>query len=226
MFDRIVNEEGMILEGHAEVLNSRTGREFLLKNIFLPMFLRYATNPQVFAWEVMNEPDFIIKELDLNKMLVTHPISLIDFKLFTRSVTDAVHANTLSNVTIGGGRVKYLKVWDDDALMLDFLQVHPYSDFFEMPWDDTLYNKHYRDLSLKRPLVIGEFPANKDRHVAASNHYTTFHQYLDYCLHNGFAGSWLWSFNGVDGLGGPDHSILRQWATDHADQLNPPTASA
>jgi hypothetical protein len=226
MFDRSVNEEGTILDGHPEVLNSQTGREFLLRNIFLPTFLRYAKNPWVFAWEIMNEPDFIINGLDSNKKLVTHPMSMVDFKLFARSVADAVHTNTLSKVTIGGGRVKYLHFWDDDALGLDFLQVHPYSDFFDMPGDDTLYNRRYRDLKLKRPLVIGEFPTNADKQVAASDDHTTFRQYLDYCLHSGFAGSWLWSFNSVDGLGGPDRSILRQWAKNHADQLNPPTASA
>jgi hypothetical protein len=209
------------LMGHADVLKDEKGREALLGNVFAPLFQRYGDSKQILAWEVMNEPDFVIRELDWNRKKVKHPISLSDFKTFVRSVADAVHHRTSSKVTVGGGRVKYLHLWDDDSLGLDFLQVHPYNEFMNTQRDEKLYGRRFSDLGLKRPLIIGEF-SSKAKHLRdakSSPASLSDREYLDYALHGGYAGAWFWSYSGTDRLGSPDLVSVRDWAKSHVHEI-------
>lgn len=88
------------------------------------------------------------------------PTNLVQLRSFVQMVAHAVHMYTTSKVTVGGGRIKYMYVWDDDDLALDFLQVHTYNDFLFHDWDERLFGRRYLELNLKRPLLIGEYTTN------------------------------------------------------------------
>jgi hypothetical protein len=199
---------------YAHVLRSHTGHTRLVENVFIPIFQRYANHQNVLAWEVMNEPDWVVDGLDVNTKNVVEPISLKEFRYFVRLVADAVHSFTNCNVTVGGGRIRFVDVWDDDELAQDFLQVHTYNDFLNQKWDAKLFGKNYRELNLKRPLLIGEFSTNSLDAFENTKEFApiSIEEYLSFCHDQNYAGSLFWSFNAVDKCGTEDRSKLREWS--------------
>ncbi|MBI5471350.1 MAG: cellulase family glycosylhydrolase [Ignavibacteriae bacterium] len=194
----------------AEMMMSAEGRQALLENIFAPLFERYSGNDVVLAWDVMNEPDWIINEMSAGANEKTMPLE--EFKSFVKSVADAVHASSRQLVTVGNARLASVNVWDDDELHLDFLQVHSYNDMLRNPWDEILFGRNFTDLALKRPLVIGEFSTSA--HLAfesKSSVEISLHEYLDFCRDSGYAGALYWSFNAVDKCGRESVDQLLRW---------------
>lgn len=198
---------------YSHILKSEDGRRRLVENVFTPVFARYANDRNVLAWEVMNEPDWIIEELDLNRKQVKKGIAITEFKSFVRQVADASHLNGGSLVTVGGGRIKYIDVWDDDELALDFLQVHTYNDFLNHKWDGRIFGKKFGDLNLKRPLLIGEFTTNGRQAFDDTPRYIDIplDEYLTTFLRNDYAGTLYWSFNAVDKCGTENRETLLHW---------------
>ncbi len=199
---------------HAHVLKTEAGQRSLVENIFVPLFQRFANHDAVLAWEVMNEPDWVVRGLDVNRKRVRDAITLDVFRSFVSRVADAVHTKTAHYVTVGGGRVRNLHVWDDNELRLDFLQAHTYNDFTNHKWDGTIYGKHFGELNLSRPLLIGEFTTNAR---AAFDYSDSFRDislvdYLSFCKSQGYAGSLFWSFNGIDKCATEDRAVLKEWA--------------
>ncbi len=197
---------------HAHVMTSVEGRTALVENVLVPLFERYASNQSVLAWEVMNEPDWVINELSLPANSEGTSISLTDFKSFVGTVVDTVHTMTTSFVTVGGTHTKSVRTWDDDALGLDFLQVHAYNDVLRNSWDEVLFGRDCDELGLRRPLLIGEFSTNSHLAFESTNaREISLHEYLDFCYHSGYAGALYWSFNAVDKCGCESVSQLRSW---------------
>jgi hypothetical protein len=197
----------------AHVLRTQQGQRALVENVFVPLLHRFGNHDNIFAWEVMNEPDWVVRGLDPNKSNVSKPLPLDEFKKFVALVADAVHSSTSHYVTVGGGRIKYMHVWDDNELKLDFLQVHTYNDFLTQKWDGRLYGKHYSQLNLSRPLLIGEFSTNRNSEFDRTKKYRDISliEYLNFAKSQGYAGSLFWSFNGVDKCGTESREILKQW---------------
>lgn len=202
----------------SHVVKSESGQDELIGRIFHPLFDRYSRHKAILAWEVMNEPDWVVEGLDVNRKNVRDPMSLALFKSFVRKVSNAVHHYASSLCTVGGGRIKFIDVWDDDDLQLDFLQVHTYNDFLNHPWDGQLFGKNFWELGLKRPLVIGEFSTNAPAAFSDNKDAVriSLSSYLDFAVANGFAGSLYWSFKGVDKCGSEEQIALQEWASRHS----------
>ena len=233
LFDRIHDSRGRdtLLRGHARIFRTEKGQDALLENLCLPLYEHYGSSPQVLAWEVMNEPDFVISELDCARKAKRSAMTLSQFERCVRLIAAAAHAQTAQKVTIGGGRVKNVRLWDEGRWELDFLQVHSYNDYLHAPWDDVLFGTRVETLKLDKPLVIGEFPADRDsfRSLAeslspatASLPVPTLEEYLDFALDCGYAGAWGWSLNGVDACGAPDRTVLRDWSARRAAAMRLP----
>ncbi len=201
-------------KNYAHVLKSNAGQDELIGRVFHPLFHRYATHPNVLAWEVMNEPDWVVDGLNVNRKNVRSPISFAMFKSFVRKIANAVHYYTASKVTVGGGRVKFLHVWDDDEMQLDFLQAHTYNDFLNHPWDGRLFGTTFEETTLKRPLLIGEFSTNAHRAFDDNRDAIEIplSAYLDFSLKSNFAGCLYWSYNNVDKCGTEDMIALQEWS--------------
>jgi hypothetical protein len=198
----------------SRVLKSEFGQDELIGRIFHPLFHRCAHHEAILAWEVMNEPDWVVEGLDVNRKNVREPMSLALFKSFVRKVSNAVHHYASSLCTVGGGRIKFIDVWDDEDLQLDFLQVHTYNDFLNHPWDGKLFGKNFNEMGVKRPLLIGEFSTNA--RSAFSDNKDAVHislpSYLDFAATNNFAGCLYWSFKGVDKCGSEEQLALQHWS--------------
>ena len=204
---------GVVGGGHWNVINTTTGQQDLLNNVFVPIFRRYGNNPQIISWEVMNEPEWCITQDAVASGCTTTQVSLTTFQSFTQSTATSVHTYTHSYVTVGEAGMRYATQWEGQGL--DFYEIHYYDWMhpYAYPlWD--LYDTTYATLKLDAPVVVGEFPAGTTSSTA------TLQQYLDRWFTNGYAGAWPWSFAGVDANGAPNATTLLTWATAHSSLVN------
>jgi hypothetical protein len=157
-------------------------------------------NGRVFAWELFNEPEFDVW---------SGQVPLAPLQELVRSLAAAVHARSGAYVSIGSANLDGLSLWM--GLGLDYHDAHWYDP---MPAEQcarcTTYAALRQELSLDRPLVIGEFFAGPE--VDALQRWSHFYD-------NGFAGAWAWSLlpeRTSDGMN-VDLAASKQFAQLHAD---------
>jgi len=226
--------EGRLREGRARVLHDAAGCAALLAQIFLPLVRRYGPHGeradlarQVFAYEFMNEPDFVIDEWERD--LSSHVARPLPFERIAEMVarlSDIVHDYSLALATIGCARVHNLWAWDDDALGLDVLQVHSYPDIRHPDREADLFGVAASSLGVRRSVIVGEFPsqAPERRPAGASPPPHTLEQYLEFAVNGGYAGAWPWSFSGTDAYGSVPVEPLRRFAARHPSLVHPRAA--
>ena len=196
MFNRIENRDdrGNLVysaPGHGEVMKSAAGRRALMDRIILPVLDRYAASKSIFAWEFMNEPDWVVSGPDLDRMNVPDPIGFEEYCSLVREAGVEVHARTSARYTLGTARAQSLVRWSRANLGVDFLQVHAYEDFWKRGHDVSIRGKRPEDLGVDLPVVVGEYPVNGEG----------MDGFVDEVERNGFAGALFWSFNNVDRCG-------------------------
>jgi hypothetical protein len=139
------------------------------------LFRRYAGNPRVLAWDVINEPEWDIWSGDIDGEAVRATV---------RAIAASVHANSSALVTVGGARIDGLPLWT--GLGLDYYQAHWYDkmtrdkDCARCTDFATLRRLH----GLDKPLVIGEFYAGPDADA--------LQRFQDFYV-KGYAGAFAWS---------------------------------
>ena len=155
-----------------------------------PFVDRYGTHDAIHSYDVINEPDWRPE----------WPIE--NLRAFVGRAADRIHSKSRALVTLGGGRVRNVKEWDDPAYGLDFLQVHSYPDVRYPDRDDSLFGRTASSFGLTKPLLIGECPSDPRRHPEGhlSPAYT-LEDYLTLAREGGYLGAWPWSFKGVDAFG-------------------------
>jgi hypothetical protein len=226
---------GVLLEtslpyGRAHVLVDADNRERLLNQVFAPVVKRYADSgarpdlaATVFAYELLNEPDFIVEEweADLSRR-VAMPIRFAALAELVADLSALVHRHSSARTTMAAARLRNLWAWDDDGLGLDFLQVHSYPDLLNPRRDDDIYGRPAVSLDCSRPVVLGEFPGHgpmqHPRRVMPPP--WTLEQYLELGVQGGYAGAWPWSFSGTDGYGVLEKRILREFANKYPQLVN------
>jgi hypothetical protein len=212
--------EAQLPHGRADILRSREGRRLLFERIIDPVVTRYGHGGErgdlsgaILAWELMNEPDFVIEEWerDLSRH-VSRPLPFEAMAAMVARLGEVVHGSSTAGTTIAAARVRNLWAWDDAALGLDFVQVHSYPDARRPDRDPDLSGTPAAQLGMSRPIVIGEFPG-------------TLEGYLEAAVSGGYAGAWPWSFSGTDAYGRLPPAPLRRFAARHPDLVNPRAAS-
>ena len=124
--------EAQLPEGRAHVLDTHSGREALLGNVVEPLVRRYGFDgerahlgSQVFAFEFMNEPDFVVEEWERDvSPHVRRPLRFEALAALVSRTSQLVHRHTAALSTMAAARVHNLWAWDDEELGLDFVQVH------------------------------------------------------------------------------------------------------
>jgi hypothetical protein len=227
---------GLILQarlpdGRARVLLTEAGHDALCDRVFVPMLRRYGPRgaradlaDQVAAWELMNEPDWVVEEWEQD--LSRHVPRPLPFDTLARLIgrfSDAVHEHTRALATLGGGRARNLWAWDDDALGLDVLQVHQYPDVRRPDRDNDLFGVSADALAVHRAVILGEFPGNgSEQHPdGTSPPSITLSEYLEFAVRNGYAGAWPWSFSGTDAYGRLPVGPLVDFGLAHPELVNP-----
>ena len=205
-------------EGRARVLLTARGRDALMEQVFRPLVRRYGPSGSrsdlgnaVLAYELMNEPDFVIAEWERDlSSRVPHPLPFVVVAELVARLSELVHGEHPSAlVTLGCAKFHNLWAWDDDEMGLDMLQVHTYPDVLSDEVEDNLIGTPAVALGVRRRVILGEFPGN------------LADDFLEFALRSGYLGAWAWSFSGTDRYGRVAAEPLLRFAERHPEIVNP-----
>ena len=165
-----------------------------------PFLDRYGASDAIHSLDIINEPDWVTEGLATDPQRGVWPIATL--RSFVATAARRIHEGSSALVTLGGGRVRWAREWDDPVYGLDVVQVHSYPDVRYPDRDDTVFGKTAADFGLSKPLLIGECPHNPRAHPEGhlSPAYT-LDDYLALARDGGYLGAWPWSFKGVDAFG-------------------------
>ncbi len=149
------------------MLQTSENRHALLEGVFRPVLERYGAEPSIFAWDIINEPEWI------------KTLTPAEVREFLRESVELVHASTLHPVTIGSAGTR----WRDryKGLELDFYQVHWYDSLKHQPSLATPVEQ----LGFDRPVLLGEYPTRGSR--------KTSEEIIETARAAGYAGAFYWS---------------------------------
>jgi hypothetical protein len=203
--------------GRARELLSQEGHDALFDHAIVPFVRRYGHDGAradlkecIFAFEFMNEPDFVIDEWERDRSRrVRRAVPFAAFAVALARFSELVHAYTPAVVTLAAARADNLWAWDDDALGLDVLQLHAYPDSLHAGDVDPFVTP-VSELDVSRQLILGEF-----RSAAPLD------ESIEQALAGGYAGAWPWSFSGTDSYGRLPLDAIRRFGERHSDLVNP-----
>jgi len=227
---------GALLETHlphgrARVLTTPAGREALMTRIVEPLVSRFGPRgaradlaAHVFAFELMNEPDFVVEEWEQHlSSRVRVPLGFAALAEVVSQLSALVHAYTTAFSMASCARLDNLWAWDDPALDVDCVQVHSYPDTRSPHHDRDIFGAPAASLGVSRRIILGEFPGDGPRQhpEGASPPPWTLDDYLEFALREGYAGAWPWSFSGTDAYGRFPEEPLLTFAKRHPELVNP-----
>lgn len=209
---------GARVGGHYAWLADPDGQARLVDAVIAPLADRYgATGPcadlgaAVFAWDLLNEPDWIVTEHHPSRRLPA-PIPFEVLAAWVRAAVATLRHRDAGRVTIGNARLRFAAWWDHPSLALDFLQAHAY---YDPRHDFDLLQAPHAALGLSRPLVLGEVSALGDAaDVRRARPGLTPAALADAACALGYAGAWPWSWRGVDHHGPLAAAEVRQIRAD------------
>jgi hypothetical protein len=223
--------EARLPHGRARILESPAGRAALFTRVFEPLVRRYSPAgtrgdlaESIFAFELMNEPDFVVEEWERDRSAyVARPLKFESLAESVARLSELVHRHSSAMTTIGCARWHNLWAWDDPALGLDLLQLHSYPDLRHPQRDVDIFGRPAASLGLSKPIILGEFPGNgPEQHPpAAAPPQRTLEEYLEFAVAGGYAGAWPWSFSGTDEYGRLPEEPLKRFAERHPELVNP-----
>lgn len=178
---------GVQLGGHADVIRDPDKRRSFLEHALRPLLERYGRHPAILAWDVCNEPEWVVDEVS-DAIRARHDVvSLAAMQSFVRSCAAYVHRLTPSQlVTLGSARRKWLSLWKGCGL--DLYQFHWYDHHASeepFPWGS------YDELDLDKPCFVGEVPTAQTA--------ITRLEFLAAAQDGGYSGLLFWSYGARDG---------------------------
>jgi len=183
------------------------GREALLQRILIPLFREFRAHPGLFAWEMVNEPEWAIQEFQRSPKAT---LTLADARAFFAEIAYAIHQESAGvPVTLGSARLQWVRAWCE--IGLDHLQAHYYPQL-ERDQPLSLSQQLAEIADLAQPLWMGELPAtdpsSADYSLGAA---------LTACRDAGLSGAGIWRWRppepgGSDmAFGSVQPEILSAW---------------
>lgn len=226
---------GVQIGGHTDLLNSPTKRAALVNNVVKPLAVRYANEPMILSWELMNEPEWGISDLPSAAVNAGYnPVTMQQFWSFASDASSLLHFYSRAQITIGSAALKWNKVWTDafaasrglPQLHLDFYQTHYYQWMDCCSTNDPVLGQatwspltqQVSTLGLDKPIVGGELHTPSGSAGAM----------LDTMLANGYAGVWGWSYNSGATTDNYviDWNTYTPWEAQHAAIVRIPAPAA
>ena len=158
---------GVQMGGRADILSDDDSRSALLETVMRPLLERYADEPQILAWDVLNEPEWI------------KTVNAADLHAFLGETIALIRSCTIHPITIGSAGVRWRASYSD--LDLDFYQVHWYDSLKHQPPLETPVEQ----LGFDRPVLLGEFPTRGSQRTAE--------EIIEAARAAGYSGAFYWS---------------------------------
>jgi hypothetical protein len=158
---------GVQMGGRTGALVDPESRDALLDLVLRPILEKYGDEPQILAWDVINEPEWI------------KTVDAADLSAFLRDTVALIHSSTSHPATIGSAGVRWRASYTD--LGLDFYQVHWYDNLKHQPPLQT----PVAQLGFDRPVLLGEFPTRGSK--------WTRDEIIDAARAAGYSGAFYWS---------------------------------
>jgi hypothetical protein len=193
--------DGVQIRGRGDILKLPQRRAALLETVIAPILERYGRHPAIWAWDVINEPEWATRWRDAaGDSLLVSAAAMRDLIL---AVVAAVRRHTDHRATVGLVSARGLDLVR--GADLDFFQLHWYDSVQDqVPLDVPVAN-----LGLGRPVLLGEFPttgsARPPRAIVEAAH------------RGGYAGALAWSLLARDTASDPARSgptlasLAREW---------------
>lgn len=158
---------GVQTGGRSRVLQDPGHRHALLDTVLGPLLERYGTDPSIFAWDLINEPEWIktLRAEEVHAFLV--------------EAVPLAHASARQPVTVGSAGIRWRDRYTN--LGLDFYQVHWYDGLKHQPPLDTPVSR----MDFDRPVVLGEFPTRGSQRSAGD--------IVETARAAGYSGAFYWS---------------------------------
>lgn len=162
-------------------------KDFIEKAI-MPIVKKYAASEAIFAWEVINEPEWITSN-------VTAPgapgaISVAELQALVKNAAAAIKSVSAKPVTVGSANPKWMYLYVNTGI--DMFQAHYYDKGSKIPkkiFSATDFKKKYK-LSAATPVILGEFASRGSRYSIG--------QYINMAKDAGYDGAWVWGYHSTD----------------------------
>jgi hypothetical protein len=184
--ERARQVSGVQLGGRSNVIRNPVS----VASALTALFQRYGSHPAIHSWEIINEPEWVLRE-NPERMSVAEVdhVTVDEMRAFVALCATLVHRYTIHPVTVGAARQKWLSWWA--GLGLDHYHFHWYDHHAA---DDPFPWRPAASLGLDRPCYVGEVPIQSTRHTPA--------EYLASAQAGGYAGLLFWSCRGRDAFSG------------------------
>ncbi|MCS6823338.1 MAG: cellulase family glycosylhydrolase [Cytophagaceae bacterium] len=171
-----------------------------INNALKPMVQRYAGKCNLLAWEIINEPEWIMSGVPGAGNHAGAPVTISEMQRFVGMCASVIHRNSSKYVTVGSTSIKWNSTvtpavqnyWtdamlrnatsDDPFAYLDFYQIH-YYDWMGNSLSPFATLKSYWQLD--KPVLIGE---------TGDNGNYNFQQQYNLSYQNGYAGTLMWAY--------------------------------
>lgn len=158
---------GVQMGGRSRVLQDPGHRHALLNTVLGPLLARYGTDPSIFAWDIINEPEWITA------------LTAEEIHAFLADTVSLAHVSARQPVTVGSAGTRWRDRYAE--LGLDFYQVHWYDGLTHQPPLDTPVSR----MDFDRPVLLGEFPTRGSRRSPA--------EIVETARVAGYSGAFYWS---------------------------------
>jgi hypothetical protein len=215
---------------HAALIKDSSKTVSYITNALIPMVKKFANTCNLFAWEIINEPEWSISGPGTTVQLV----SAKEMVRFCGMIAEAIHANSSKMVTVGSACLKWhstkigpaeVHYWNDSSFAaaynkpgakLDFYQIHYYDWMYNPDWgyDPFQATKTPSYWKLDKPTLIGENPGVAGKY--------TLKEMIENAYTNGYAGIMPWSYDSVDQYGSWSGSKddLKAFHDKHASMID------
>ena len=169
------------------------GRAALLERVLIPLFREFRSHPALFAWEIVNEPEWAIPEFRRSRKAGLH---LADARAYFAEIAQAIHAEAGGvPATLGSARLEWIRAWSE--IGLDLFEAHYYPQI-DSDEPGSLSEQLAALAGFSRRLWLGELPA---RDPSAPSY--SLEAALTDCRQAGLAGAGVWRWRSPES-GGSD----------------------